>query len=619
LVVLQAYWDFDRGLSLVRPHQFLAIQRGETEKALTVSFSVAPHAQERFVNYLLERHPMLRGGDPKSAGPVAWKSTWWEPLTAALTDGLTRLLKPSIQREWRRQLKEAAEDESFDTYRKNLRSKLMIPPIVCWKPHAYESRGGKPAGEAQGSAAASGGGSCQPKKNQGATVIGIDPGFRTGCKIAVVDPTGQLLEFATLYPNPPQNEKAADKALAALLTKYRQPDRPLYMSIGNGTASRETEEWASRALLSHAKGVGGGDGGRAPVMGYVITDEAGASVYSASILAGAELPSLDVTIRGAVSIARRLQDPLAEYVKIDPQSLGVGLYQHDLNNKRLSAELRGVVESCVNNVGVDANTASPSLLEHIAGLNTRLSKALVQHRNDHGVFQERADILKVKGLGPKSFEQAAGFLRVYGGSNALDATAIHPESYETAARLQRKPKAEIDALRDASEARLRQLAAELNSSSSSKKESVLGWETLRDVLEDLPRDGGLVSCGRQDPRVILPRPMLKVAAAGRIAVAEEPGASSQLGIDAQQEGLTVDKLKVGTLLRGTVRNVVAFGAFIDIGVQHDGLLHVSQYPPPKERPFDPWPRLNDRLGLKVLSVDRGGGRVRIGLGLAPKP
>jgi len=570
------YWDFHKDLSHVKPHQFLAIQRGEAEKAITVSITLDDRSTERFLNQILKRYPLS-----KNQQAPAWKSEWWIPLQDALKDGLKRLLSPSLQREWKRGLKETAEDESYDTYRLNLKNKLLTPPIHCW------------------------GGVSNPSID--VTVIGIDPGYRTGCKIAVVDARGAFLESTSMFPHPPQKAPRATEELSRLIRKYLKTDvkgSAVYLSIGNGTASRETEDWARRALSQASSSVKLDlkSNDKSPLglepLGYVITDESGASIYSASELATAEFPDMDVTIRGAVSIARRLQDPLAELVKVDPESLGVGLYQHDVNKKRLAEELRGVVEVCVNAVGVDANTASKPLLEHIAGLSTRTSKALIEHREKSGSFKSRAELHKVKGLGQKSFEQAAGFLRVHGGGEPLDATSIHPESYDVAkGLLKRHSIAELkEALK--SEVKLIGLGEELS----------LGVESTKDLVQELTR-------GREDPRATFTRPILKlVSGDGKVIVADEKG---RKGIDAQQAGVTVSDLKPGLVLRGTVRNVVAFGAFVDIGVQHDGLLHASMYPPLHKLPYQPWPRVNDRIDVEVAKIDRdkNSNKVKIGLAL----
>ena len=486
----QVYYDFEYRVNRLRPHQALALNRGEAEKVLQVGVEVA----ER--DWLAAISSTFRP-DPRS--PLA------EQLVLAVDDAAARLLLPAIERDVRRALTEQAEAHATSVFSANLRALLGGPPLT------------------------------------GHTVMGIDPGYRTGCKVAVVDPTGKVLDTATIYPHEPQ--KARDEALETLASLVAHHAVTL-VAIGNGTASRETE-----ALVADL--IRGPDPQSAipnpqSAIRYLIVNEAGASVYSASPLARAELPDLDVSMRGAVSIARRVQDPLAELVKIDPRSVGVGLYQHDVDQAQLAAAIAGVVESVVNQVGVDVNTASPALLTYVAGIGPKLAARIVAARDAHGPFASRAALKEVEGLGPKTFEQAAGFLRIHGGHNPLDASAIHPESYVVAEAVLGRAGASMQAEpaeREAALIRLQErvpldnLAAEVGT----------GVPTLTDILEQLARPG-------RDPRQDLPAPILR------------------------SDVLTMEDLRQGMRLKGTVRNVVDFGAFVDIGVKQDGLLHRSQIP-----------------------------------------
>jgi protein Tex len=478
--VYQTYYAFEGLVSRLRPYQVLAINRGEAEKVLRVQVEVKERDWQG---------ALATAFRPDRRSPLA------EQLMLAAADAAGRLLLPAIERDVRRALTEQAEEHAIQIFASNLRSLLSQPPLA------------------------------------GHTVLGVDPGFRTGCKVAVVDPTGKVLDTATIYPHEPQRQwDRAIQALAALIARYGVT----IIAIGNGTASRETEQLAAQLIRSMRS------------VRYLIVNEAGASVYSASPLARAELPSLDVSLRGAVSIARRVQDPLAELVKIDPQSIGVGLYQHDVDQRRLAEALGGVVESVVNRVGVDVNVASPMLLTSVAGIGPKLAENIVAYRDANGPFPSRKALRKVPGLGPKAFEQATGFLRIRGGENPLDASAIHPESYAVAESLLKRagltphtPLAEREgALKALREQRsLDDLAAELG----------VGVPTLVDILVQLVRPG-------RDPREDLPPPILR------------------------SDVLSMDDLKAGLRLKGTVRNVVDFGAFVDIGVKQDGLLHRSQLP-----------------------------------------
>lgn len=528
------YWDFQASLDRLRPHQFLAVQRGEREKALKVSFSFAKGVEDAILT---------------SCASWGGSQLWADERWSALLDGLRRLVRPSIEREWRRLLRERAEDEAFDTYRKNLKAKLLAPPLL--------SRG------------------------ESGTIIGLDPGFTHGCKVAIVAATGGVLETSVVYPfsrsfsrgGGTETAKAAELALASMIERQA----PRVIAIGNGTASSETEELVRNLLKS-----------RGSSTAYSIVDECGASIYSASPLAGAELPTLGVELRGAVSIARRALDPLSELVKIDPQSLGVGLYQRDVDQKRLSLELQGVVEECVSAVGVDVNTASPCLLRYVAGVGPKTSEAIVAHRDAHGAFTNREGLRRVKGMKAHYFQQSAGFLRVVSGDEALDATSVHPESYTLARDLQSR-----------TQGRSLQQIVDEGILDSVAEDLSCGRETLRDIATQLLGSA-------EDPRDRQPQPLLKRAFGDR----SKP--SNDGAWDAQELGLTVDMLKVGMRLRGVVRNVVSFGSFVDIGVHNDGLLHVRGYPQPLPRPG--WPDVNDRLVVLVETPpEQRGKRWRISL------
>ena len=506
--VYETYYEFEARADRLRPYQVLALNRGEAEKVLRVSLEVA----ERDWRAVVERRYR-----PDSASPLATM------LADAIEDGVHRLLLPAIERDVRRALTENAEEHAIGVFAANLRSLLSQPPV------------------------------------SGHTVLGIDPGFRTGCKVAVVDPTGKVLETATIYPHAPQ--KRAQEAQASLVRLIRRHGVSL-LAIGNGTASRETEQLAAEVI----RAVEG--------LKYVMVSEAGASVYSASPEARAEMPDLDVTLRGAVSIARRLQDPLAELVKIDPKSIGVGMYQHDVDQKRLEEALSAEVETVVNRVGVDVNTASAALLERVAGIGPKLSQAIVAHRDAQGAFLERRQLLKVAGLGPKAYQQAAGFLRIRDGKNPLDAGGIHPESYEVAQKVLARAGVTVQAPLAERQEALERLVAEASPASLASELGV-GLPTLSDILEQLARPG-------RDPRADLPAPVLR------------------------SDVLSMEDLRPGMRLAGTVRNVVDFGAFVDIGVKQDGLLHRSQMPPGTDL------GVGDVIQVSVLTVDPDRGRIGLG-------
>ena len=474
--VYEMYYDHEESVSKVAGHRVLAINRGEKEKILTVKIS-AP--EEDILRYL-EKQVITK--ENENTTPV---------LKAAVEDSYRRLIAPAIEREIRNDLTEKAEDGAIKVFKKNLEQLLMQPPIV------------------------------------GQVVLGWDPAFRTGCKLAVVDVTGKVLDTTVIYPTAPTTPAkiaAAKETLKEMIEKYNIT----LFSVGNGTASRESEQVIVELLKEIPQKVQ-----------YVITNEAGASVYSASKLATEEFPNFDVGQRSAASIARRLQDPLAELVKIDPKSIGVGQYQHDMNQKKLGEALSGVVEDCVNKVGVDLNTASVSLLEYVSGISKAIAKNIVVYREENGEFKDRKELLKVAKLGPKAFEQCAGFLRIRGGKNPLDATSVHPESYPAAekflASMGMKPEDIFSG---------QQVYFVKDYAQQAEKLGV-GEMTLRDIVKELTKPG-------RDPREEMPKPILRT------------------------DVLDMKDLKEGMVLKGTVRNVIDFGAFVDIGVHQDGLVHISQ-------------------------------------------
>ena len=481
--VFETYYDFQIVVDRIQSYQTLAINRGETEKVLRVQIEV----QDRDWRASIQ-----------SVFRVEYRSPWAEQMELAIGDAAKRLLLPAIERDVRQHLSEKAEEHAIAIFAKNLSGLLTQPPLA------------------------------------GRVVLGLDPGFRTGCKVAVIDPTGKVLATDTIYPHQPQPQWAKSlETLSSLVAKYRVS----LIAIGNGTASRETEQLAAELIQKV---------GASASLSYLIVNEAGASIYSASPLARAELPDLDVTLRGAVSIARRVQDPLAELVKIDPQSIGVGLYQHDVNQTKLGQSLTNVVETVVNRVGVDANTASPALLTYVAGVGPKLSERIVAFRNENGAFRNRKQLLKVSGLGPKAFEQAAGFLRIRGGENSLDSSAIHPESYKVAEEVLKSAGLSKDSSPASRQSAIEQLKTKQPIEQLADQLQT-GVPTLTDIMEQLIRPG-------RDPRMDTPAPILR------------------------NDVLKMEDLKPGMRLPGTVRNVVDFGAFVDIGVKQDGLLHRSQVP-----------------------------------------
>ena len=502
--VYETYYQYQEPVRKCAGHRVLALNRGEAEKYLTVKV-LAP--EESILKYLDKQ--IVTKENPFTA-PV---------LREAAEDSYRRLIAPAIEREIRGSLTEKAESGAIRVFGKNLEQLLMQPPIA------------------------------------GQTVLGWDPAFRTGCKLAVVDATGKVLDTVVIFPTAPQNKvEESKKILKELIRKYRIT----LISVGNGTASRESEQ----IIVELLKEI------REPVK-YVIVNEAGASVYSASKLAAEEFPKFDVGQRSAVSIARRLQDPLAELVKIDPRSIGVGQYQHDMNQKNLSETLRGVVEDCVNKVGVDLNTASASLLEYVSGISKTVARNIVAYREENGAFTDRKQLLKVPKLGPKAFEQCAGFMRIQGGANPLDGTSVHPESYGAAENLLRSLGFQPEEVAGGG---LKGLGKKIGDYGKMAEELGVGEITLRDIVAELEKPG-------RDPREEMPKPILRT------------------------DVMEMKDLKPGMVLRGTVRNVIDFGAFVDIGVHQDGLVHISQM---TERyikhPLEAV-SVGDIVEVKVLSVD----------------
>lgn len=517
--VYEMYYDYEEAVSKVAGHRTLALNRGEKEKFLNVKIE-AP--EERILLYL-QKKVIVR--DNQNTAPV---------LKAAVEDSYRRLIGPAIEREIRSDMTEKAEDGAIAVFGKNLEQLLMQPPIA------------------------------------GQTVLGWDPAFRTGCKLAVVDPTGKVLDTTVIYPTAPTNDtkiRAAKETLKKLIKKYGIT----LISVGNGTASRESEMIIVELLKEIPEQVQ-----------YVIVNEAGASVYSASKLATEEFPNFDVGQRSAASIARRIQDPLAELVKIDPKSIGVGQYQHDMNQKKLGEALSGVVEDCVNKVGVDINTASASLLEYVSGITKVIAKNIVAYREENGRFEDRKQLLKVAKLGPKAFEQCAGFLRIPGGSNPLDTTSVHPESYKAAEKLLKELGYEIS---DIAGGKLEGLSRQVKNYKKLAEELEIGEITLRDIVKELEKPG-------RDPRDEMPKPILR------------------------SDVLDMKDLKPGMVLKGTVRNVIDFGAFVDIGVHQDGLVHVSEMSSTKfvKHPLEVV-SVGDIVDVRVLSVDLNKKRISLSMKL----
>ena len=512
--VYEMYYDFSTPVSKMTGYRTLAINRGEKEKFITVKIE-AP--VDEIISYLEKK--TITGNNPEAS----------KILSDTIADSYVRLIAPAIDREIRNYLTESAEDGAIKVFASNLQQLLMQPPIA------------------------------------GQTVLGWDPAFRTGCKLAVVDPTGKVLDTVVIFPTAPQKKVAeAKKILKALIKKYGIT----LISVGNGTASRESEMVIAE-LISELD---------TPVQ-YVITNEAGASVYSASKLATEEFPNFDVGQRSAASIARRVQDPLAELVKIDPKAIGVGQYQHDMNQKKLSEALDAVVEDSVNKVGVDLNTASTPLMEHISGINKTLAKNIVDYREANGRFNARKELLKVAKLGPKAYEQCAGFMRINGGSNPLDATSVHPESYDIATKLLENVGYTTD---DISSGRLTDISKSIKNIKELAQKLGTGTITLIDIIRELEKPA-------RDPRDEMPKPILR------------------------GDVLDMKDLTEGMILKGTVRNVIDFGAFVDIGVHQDGLVHISEMSDHYiKHPLDVV-SVGDIIQVKVLSVDLKKNRIQLSM------
>lgn len=501
--VYEMYYDYEEGMTKIAGHRVLAINRGEAEKILTVSIE-AP--EEEIIKYLCSK---VISKDNKYTSPI---------LQEVCEDSYKRLIAPSVEREIRNELTEKAEEGAISVFGKNLEQILMQPPI------------------------------------SGQVVLGWDPAFRTGCKLAVVDSTGKVLDTKVIYPTMPHFKvEESKKILKQLIKKYNVT----LISLGNGTASRESEQ----IIVELIKEL------ETPIS-YVIVSEAGASVYSASKLATEEFPDFDVAQRSAVSIARRIQDPLAELVKIEPKSIGVGQYQHDMNQKRLSDTLGGVVENCVNKVGVDLNTASASLLEYISGISKTVAKNIVSYREENGRFKNRKELLKVSKLGPKAFEQCAGFLRIPGGDNFLDNTSVHPESYKAAKEILSSLGFNTENISGG----LSGLSKQIKDKKALAEKFSIGEITLNDILSELEKPS-------RDPREEMPKPILRT------------------------DVLDMKDLKEGMILKGTVRNIIDFGAFVDIGVHHDGLVHISQITDKYiKHPLDVL-SIGDIVEVKIMSID----------------
>lgn len=501
--VYEMYYDYREPLKKAAGHRVLAMNRGEKEGFLSVKIE----GEEEKLLQRMERRLIRRSSDTADI------------LRGVIADSYKRLIAPSLEREIRNDLTEKAEEAAIGVFRENLRQLLLQPPI------------------------------------SGKVVLALDPAYRTGCKIAVIDTTGKPLETTVVYPTPPQNKTAeAEKKLLALIEKYGVD----LISIGNGTASRESELFVAEMLKKTSRRVQ-----------YIIANEAGASVYSASKLGAEEFPDYDVSLRSAVSIGRRIQDPLAELVKIDPKSIGVGQYQHDMNQKRLGEALGGVVEDCVNSVGVDLNTASPALLSYVAGIHATVAKNILKYREEHGKFTARRELLKVAKLGPKAYEQCAGFLRLPESEMPLDRTGVHPESYAAAEGLLALCGY---GLADVAAKRVSGLAKKIKSPEKTAAELGIGVPTLEDIMRELEKPG-------RDPREDAPAPVLR------------------------SDVLSMEDLQEGMVLTGTVRNVIDFGVFVDIGVHQDGLVHISQICDRFiKHPLEAV-RLGDVVRVKVLSVD----------------
>ena len=514
--IYEMYYDYSESINRIPSHRILAINRGEKEEFLKVKLEKT----EDKILKIIEKD-LIKG-----------ETQFTEMLKVTIEDAFKRLIEPSIDREIRADLTEKAEEKAIKVFGQNSKQLLLGAPI----------------------------------KNK--TVMGFDPAYRTGCKIAVIDETGKVLDYTTVYPTEPQNDvEGAKKELLKLIDK----DKIDMIAIGNGTASRESEMFVSDMIKEASR----------PVH-YVIVSEAGASVYSASKLATEEYPDINVSIRGAISIARRLQDPLAELVKIDPKAIGVGQYQHDVNQKRLAESLTGVVEDSVNKVGVDVNTATPSLLSYVSGINSTIAKNIVKYRDENGKLKNRKELLKVPKLGKAAFEQCAGFLRIIDGDNPLEITAVHPESYEATEKLLSSIGFDKNDLKN--KERLEELRNKLKLLDIAKvaKEIEIGEMTLKDIIDELIKPG-------RDPREDMPKPILR------------------------SDVLKLDDLKEGMILTGTVRNVIDFGAFVDIGVKHDGLVHISEMSDKYIKNPSDIVSVGDIVKVKVIKIDKE--RQKVGLSM----
>ena len=512
----EMYYEYQEALKYIPSHRILAINRGEKEGFLKVSLD---KPEGKILKYI--ERDILKG-----------ETQFTQMLKDTILDSFKRLIEPSIDREIRSDLTEKAEEKAIKVFGKNSKQLLLGAPI------------------------------------KGKTVMGFDPAYRTGCKIAVIDETGKVLDYTTVYPTEPQNDvEGAKKELLKLIDK----DKIDMIAIGNGTASRESEMFVSDMIKEASR----------PVH-YVIVSEAGASVYSASKLATEEYPDINVSIRGAISIARRLQDPLAELVKIDPKAIGVGQYQHDVNQKKLSESLTAVVEDSVNKVGVDVNTATPSLLSYVSGINNTIAKNIVKYRDENGKLKNRKQLLKVPKLGKVAFEQCAGFLRILDGDNPLEVTAVHPESYEATEKLLETIGFDKKDLKD--KEKLEELRKKLKTINVEEmaKQLEIGEMTLSDIVEELSKPG-------RDPREDMPKPILR------------------------SDVLKLEDLKEGMVLTGTVRNVIDFGAFVDIGVKHDGLVHISEMSDKFIKNPSDLVSVGDIVKVKVIKIDKD--RQKVGLSM----
>lgn len=521
----EMYYDFQEKVNRIPSHRILAINRGEKEEFLKVKID---KPEEKIVELI--QNDIIKNN----------KSQYAELLNNCIQDSFTRLIEPSIDREIRADLTEKAEEQAISVFGKNAKQLLLISPI------------------------------------KGKTVIGFDPAYRTGCKIAVIDETGKVLDYTTIYPTEPQNDiMGAKKELIRLILK----DNVDMFAIGNGTASRESEQFVAE-LIQEIKEKYNKE------LVYVIVSEAGASVYSASKLATEEYPDINVSIRGAISIARRLQDPLAELVKIDPKAIGVGQYQHDVNQKKLGESLTGVVEDAVNSVGVDVNTATPSLLSYVAGVSQTVAKNIVKYREENGKFKERKELLKVPKIGKASYEQCAGFIRIPDGKNPLEITGVHPESYKIAENMLDKLGFKVKDLADKD--KFKQIKEKLSTINNEKeikimaKELEVGEPTLKDIVIELMKPG-------RDPREEMPKPILR------------------------SDVLKFEDLSIGMILTGTIRNVTDFGAFVDIGVKHDGLVHISEMSDKFVKNPSEIVSVGDVVKVKVIDIDKERQKVKLSM------